>query len=393
MDVDRPDPQTYLAQALTSPQLPADLKPFFEALQRFYDNRLWYQLTLTLDSFFAAPASAPFRIDLYHAFISSFASKLAPLAHAKLAVSVARTYQSGAEAVAFLDGLLGATPSSGVAVTEKEHPQPWVLLTMERAHFKLLLGEADETKEAMEKCEKALEQLDAVDLAVHASFYRVSGDYWKAKAEFADYYRNSLLYLACIDPSRDLSAAERQARAHDLGISALLGSIYNFGELLMHPILDSLVGTEQEVVRNLLFAFNKGDIVRFEGLVGEVAQKEEFLTQHFPFLREKICLLALIEAVFKRPTQDRTLPFSVISAEAQVPVDEVEHLVMKALALNLIRGTLDQVSSTASISWVQPRVLDKPQIDALRGRLADWTDQVTAVGMEARGHAGELLVQ
>lgn len=122
----------------------------------------------------------------------------------------------------------------------------------------------------------------------------------------------------------------------------------------MHPILDSLTGTEFEVVRNLLFAFNSGDIARFESLIPEIASKEvspplpcslpravtdkdlmmmqPFLQQHFPFLREKICLLALIESVFKRPTQDRKLPFAIISKEAQVPVEEVEHLVMKALA-------------------------------------------------------------
>ena len=44
-------------------------------------------------------------------------------------------------------------------------------------------------------------------------------------------------------------------------------------------------------------------------------------------------MMALLEAVFKRATQDRaTLPFSVISKEAQVPIDEVEHVIMKALA-------------------------------------------------------------
>ena len=63
----------------------------------------------------------------------------------------------------------------------------------------------------------------------------------QAKAEFADYYRNSLRYLACVDIEKDLTAAERIERAHDLGIAALLGqSIYNFGELVrpdLHPFL------------------------------------------------------------------------------------------------------------------------------------------------------------
>ncbi|GAA5838152.1 hypothetical protein JCM3766R1_001841 [Sporobolomyces carnicolor] len=384
MQVDRPEPQVYLAQALSSPQLPQDLKPFYQAFERFYSNRLWYQLTATIESFFSAPASAPFRIDLYESFIKDFANKLDQLKLAAIAVTVARTYSEGTAAVSFLEQFVSRFDTP-------ETREPFVLVTMERAHFKLLLGDAEETKDAMDKCEKILDGLDSVDLAVHASFYRVGGDYWKAKAEFADYYKNSLLYLACINLDKDLTPEERTSRAHDLGISALLGTIYNFGELLMHPILDSLTGTEFEVVRNLLFAFNAGDIARFESLIPEIATKEPFLQQHFPFLREKICLLALIEAVFKRPTQDRVLPFSVISKEAQVPIDEVEHLVMKALALKLIRGTLDQPSSTVTISWVQPRVLDRQQIDQLKTRLVEWSDKVEAVALHARSQAPSLF--
>lgn len=57
----------------------------------------------------------------------------------------------------------------------------------------------------------------------------------QAKAEYAPYYRNSLLYLACIDPAKDIGPEERLVRAHDLGISAFLGeTIYNFGELVRH---------------------------------------------------------------------------------------------------------------------------------------------------------------
>ncbi|GAA5931010.1 PCI domain-containing protein [Sporobolomyces koalae] len=385
MQVDRPEPQVYLSQALSSPQLPQELKPFYQAFERFYSNRLWFQLTATIESFFSVPSSAPFRIDLYDSFIKEFASKLDQLKLAEIVVTVARTYSEGTAAVAFLDQFVTKFDAA------TESLQPFVLVTMEKAHFKLLLGEAEETKDAMDKCGKILDRLDSVDLVVHASFYRVSGDYWKAKAEFADYYKNSLLYLACINLDKDLSQEERTSRAHDLGISALLGTIYNFGELLMHPVLDALTGTQYEVVRHLLFAFNAGDIAKFESLIPEIASKEPFLQQHFPFLREKICLLALIEAVFKRPTQDRKLPFSIISKEAQVPIDEVEHLVMKALALKLVKGTIDQPSSTVTVSWVQPRVLDLNQISNLETRLTEWSDKVQAVAMHARSQAPTLF--
>jgi 26S proteasome regulatory subunit N9 len=55
----------------------------------------------------------------------------------------------------------------------------------------------------------------------------------QARAEYGPYYRNSLLYLACVDLEQDMSPEERLLRAHDLGVSAFLGdTIYNFGELV-----------------------------------------------------------------------------------------------------------------------------------------------------------------
>ena len=56
-------------------------------------------------------------------------------------------------------------------------------------------------------------------------------------------------------------------------------------------------------------------------------------------IQEKIRLLALMEAVFNSPPHERELPFEKVAQAAQVPVDQVEQLVMRALALGLVRGT------------------------------------------------------
>lgn len=69
---------------------------------------------------------------------------------------------------------------------------------------------------------------------------------------------------------------------------------------------------------------------------------------------------------FKRSSNNRQLTFEEIASEAKLPVNEVELLVMKALAQGLVRGAIDQVSGTVNMTWVQPRVLDKNQVSYLK---------------------------
>lgn len=147
---------------------------------------------------------------------------------------------------------------------------------------------------------------------------------------------------------------------------------------LMHPILDSLDGTQHEWLKKLLFTFNEGSIGKFEALA-PLFPKEPILQGNLPFLRQKICLMALIESVFKRHANNRTMTFQTIAEETRLPVEEVEHLVMKALSLKLIRGSLDQVDGKALITWVQPRVLSREQIGALAKRLEEWVDKLNKV--------------
>ncbi len=215
---------------------------------------------------------------------------------------------------------------------------------------------------------------------VHAAFYRVNADYSKAEGDYTSYYRNSLLYLACIEDS-DLTPEQRQHRAYDLAIAALVSdTIYNFGELLLHPILDVLKPPHpQSWLRELLFAFNRGDLAAFDRMSNNLS-KNEILESHRLFLWQKINLAALTELVFKRPPHDRAMTFKTISQETNVKPDEIEHLIMKALSLGLLRGKIDQVAGIAKINWVQPKVLERTQIEGMRQRLKEWDSNVNDLG-------------
>jgi 26S proteasome regulatory subunit N9 len=130
---------------------------------------------------------------------------------------------------------------------------------------------------SLSKASKELDQSDNIPSNIYSSFYRVSGDLAKSKADYVGYYKNSLLYLACLDIQnldKTLNKDERIARSRDLGIAALLGeTIYNFGELLMHPIIEDLKDSQYKWLYDLLLAFNAGSLGKFESLLPYVQQE------------------------------------------------------------------------------------------------------------------------
>lgn len=365
----REDPEAFLAQLRG--RAPA-LQDLLEQLRVQHSRKLWHQLTGTLFQFLDAPASKDFQVEFFEKFVRPIGPKLNQLRLAELAVKVSQQLSDPARHVQFLVDTLAQLP-------KEDHPDAHLRVLATVAHAKLLYGDLEGTKADLDVGSGLLDNLGGVEPSVHAAYYGVASDFYKAKADYGAYYKHSLLYLACINPEVDMSPEERINRAHDLGISALLGAnIYNFGELLMHPILTSLENTPHDWLKSLLFVFNEGNIGKFESLA-PLFPKEPILQENHPFLRQKICLMALMEAVFKRATNKRTMSFQEIAEETKLPLDEVEHLLMKALSLKLIRGSMDQVDQQAQIHWVQPRVLSLDQIGQLATRLTTWCEKLNGV--------------
>lgn len=63
-----------------------------------------------------------------------------------------------------------------------------------------------------------------------------------------------------------------------------------------------------------------------------------------------------------RPPKQRRIGFLEIAERAKLELAKVEFVVMKALSLGLIQGSIDQVNQTVDISWIQPRVLSSEQV-------------------------------
>lgn len=196
--------------------------------------------------------------------------------------------------------------------------------------------------------------------------------------------------MGCSELS-DLSMEEQQSHAFHLSLAALLGKdVYNFGELLAHPVLATLNGTANEWLVQLLLAFNSGNVATYESLKANWAKQPD-LNGNQEILYEKLCLLTLMEMTFRRDANDRQLTFADIAQHTGLDEDKVELLVMKALSKKLVKGQIDQVGLTVNLTWVQPRVLDKDQVRTIMGKISTLNSSIKAMELMIEKNAGEIL--
>ncbi len=365
------------AQAEAFPLLAGELTQMSD----LYTRKLWHQITLLLQAVSQMDGVGPLLQPLYETFVVDFKHRLNKLALARLQVAVAKQMSELAQQTFFC-----TTCAEEVA---KDDKQAHSYLLCELARMQLEGSEVAAAKERLDQAAEYLEGAAGVEAMVQASYYRAWASYYKIKGPAAEFYQKALLLLAYA-PLEQMTQDEKLTISFDLGIAALVGEgLYNFGELLEHPVVATLEQTQFAWLADLLRAFNAGDIAQYEALVmAHRASLEEqpALLANTTFLKEKITLMSLTQMLFARigPSGDRTVPFDVIAEGARLQVSEVELLVMRALSLGLIKGTLDQVDQTLRVHWVQPRVLQKEQIGLMSERLKTWTEtvQTTLVFLE-----------
>ncbi|KAA8525819.1 hypothetical protein F0562_007674 [Nyssa sinensis] len=241
-----------------------ELSDWYNTLSDLYQKKLWHQLTLKLEQFVALAVfqAGDALIQLYHNFITDFETKINLLKLAHFAVIVSRQYSEKEAAIGYLEGVIDKLP----ATRESRIEEPILYIKMQIAIIQLEKGDQKECKKLLEDGKSTLGSMTDIDPSVYASYYWVASQYHKSHQEFAEFYKSALLYLAYTSVE-SLSESFKLDLAFDLSLSALLGdNIYNFGELLAHPIIKSLLGTKVEWLYYILEAFNSGDLVRYQEL-------------------------------------------------------------------------------------------------------------------------------
>ncbi|KAB5571687.1 hypothetical protein PHYPO_G00227930 [Pangasianodon hypophthalmus] len=370
----------------------------WHTLEDLYNRKLWHQLTLRLSEFVQNPCvcKGDGLVQLYENFISDFEHRINPLSLVEILLHVVRQ-MPGLHWCEVINWLLFSLTRSNTCITFLEKTKEKVKASEEAVilcktvigSLKLDINDLPATKKLIEEVEEMLNALPGVT-SVHGRFYDLSSKYYRIIGNHALYYKDALRYLGCVDV-KDLPGAEQQERAFTLGLAGLLGEgVYNFGELLMHPVLESLKNTDKQWLIETLYAFNSGNVEKFQALKSAWGQQPDLAAQEAK-LMQKIQLLCVMEMTFTRPANHRQLTFQEISQSTRVPVNEVELLVMKALSVGLLRGSIDEVDQRVQMTWVQPRVLDLPQIKGMKERLDFWCGDVKSMAVLVEHQAQDIL--
>lgn len=349
---------------------------WFIGFEDLYNNKLWHLLTIKLFEYINQAPGDKDLLDLHQNFVSVFESKMDPDPLIEFASKVVQQINDPDKCIQLIETLKSKVKHNKMA----------------SVHCSIIIAEQKQIKNDIKEVERLLEELhneiDHVDgvTPIHARYYLLASDHYKKIGDHCKYYRNSLRYLGCLSDSAFKKAGQldHQDRAFTMALAALLGDeIFNFGELLQHPIVNSIHPSKKWVFE-LLEAFNSGDLAVYEKLQPQFLSQADLASNRLE-LRKKITLMCLMEMTFK--SHDGILTFDQIAQQARVTVGDVEMIVMRALSLKLVKGSIDQVKQQVHLWWVQPRVLNKAQILSLRSRLDYLCKDVGAMEqlLEAKG--------
>ena len=332
-------------------------------LRELYEKRLWHELTeqlLHLDSR---------SISSIWSSISQFRDKLNQNKLVLLAIK-ATEEQDPSTAIVFLENLQLVDIHAS-----------YLLKTAVSSQY-LRIGNTQQAQVLLEEVLKQVEKENDLDSIIYSHLYGSLASLHKAKNNPEQFYRYSLQYLA-YTPSSEVK--EPEELAYRLAIAVLLAeNVYNLGELIHQPVLKSLENSEKAWLYNLIHLCYEGRVREIEGMFGTLP--EELKSNAF-LLKARI--LAMMEYVFTH--NKKCLEFQELANIMNVNEDLVEILVMKAMALGLIKGKIDEVDRTVTISWLQPRVLDGGRISLLQNRLVEWQKTVKSVLSHLEEQSKEIL--
>eukprot|EP01083_Nonionella_stella_P187495 689132_1 len=357
----------------------------YELFEGLYIRKLYHQLTQALHDFIFNDDT--FRdenmIQLYLNFILSFQTSLNTIELSRLIVRISKQFTNLEDALKFLDKICidGKSKKQGGNGLFEVDSIAWMIIQCEIGHIYLIGNLVKQCKEVIDRITDIIENNKQyyTHHALYSQYYRISLQYYKVIGDPQKYLDSALKFLTHTK-AKDLPKQEQLLFASDISLAALLSKkCYNFSVLLSHELIQILHKTTYDWLYQIISIFNTGDLRRWKHYCVEhetLLKQHETIRNNLAFLEQKIRLMALIELVFQTPAHERLISFEVISNKCQLQMDEVELVLIRAFALKLMEGIIDEIDRTVLITYCIPRSLQKEQINDLKQKMEQWIAKI-----------------
>ena len=384
-DVNIPNDSFQLIQNL-SKKYP-DLKNLFDDIDSNLNQRLWFQLSENLLNLSNNPKLQQSKdlIEIYNGLVFFIESTLNPMKYLLYVQNMLYNYKGKMdEALKFVENIEN---------THKHFKgEAKISIKLLKGFCYLDLNQIYDLEEIIKDTENEFSKNIEIDSSLYSQYYKLTTLFYEKKNDYDKFYNNAFQYLAY---ETKLPNEEKLDLCYKMCSAMLIGEkLYNFAELIEKDFFKLMHGSKYEWISNLILSFNSAKVDQFLSMVGQNKKQIEenpILKERKDFLPVKIRIAALLDHIFQKNKNERTLTFEEICKVCVTEEDKIEYISMKALSHGLIKGYIDQVEKKLIVNWIQPKYLDKEKIVFIQDKFTGWIDKAKRVLVDLQDNGAALL--
>ena len=351
--------------------------PIAEIISHAEEKR-WFELGESLVELFSAEITFSERENIFTNFIFQFAQFLSPKHLTDLIVLTSKDFSSPTKALDFIQKNAKTFSNSKFSA----------MLQLRAASLMTSNGLFEDSLKLLYEIEQKIDK--NTPLSVLSEFWKTKCELDKARADYDSFYHDAFFFLSAANSKQNTIIL-----AFDMCIAGLVAQhVYSFQELASHPVLDALVGTDNQWIRDLILLLNQGEKNSIKVFNNKYVEKIESCRQLAPFvdtIRDKVTISVFLTLVFKKPFDSRVLTFDEICESCSMKKEDVELFALKAFANDLIKGYIDQIDETIVVTWCKPRGLTMDRIRHLKDEIDHWCEIVSRIEEKESNHARLIL--
>jgi 26S proteasome regulatory subunit N9 len=201
-----------------------------------------------------------------------------------------------------------------------------ICLKMLIAHLESNLNNVNTAREHLDPVKQMVNEGKVSESGVFSRYYRALAAFHKATANYAEFYKAALLFLAYTD-LEEVTIEDRMVLSRDIALASLVcDTIFDFAEFLKSPLVKHLQNSEFAWMLQMVIEMNHGNVREFQALTSlnqKQIEKIPDFSKNVVKVTQKVIYLCVLNMILALNPHDRNVTFQQISEVCLLPVDKV----------------------------------------------------------------------